>query len=509
MKCPRCSFEIPVGARFCARCGLKLEAPVPQPPVPAPVPVEDPFEEISSHSTPQTSLQPQEGAAPPPAYPAPQPPAPPVYRPPYPPVPPQPPVQPPAVPGPYQMPLQPAQPPKKKNTVLWICLGVGIPVLLVVIGLLLFFLFTHTDKVTTGGHVIQHSTYAPQATAAPTEAPPMEEPEEPVITPTPEPTPEPTAEPTPEPTAEPTSEPVTDAYYILPQSSTRKLTYNDIAHLTYEEMVLARNEIFARHGRCFDTEWIRDYFEQQSWYEGTIPASSFSKSMLSSIEIYNVNFLKDNESSAADIPVTNQTAENNASGTYADVIREAMDAIPNYMRSFYYGDGALYDLTGDGVDELLMLYFVDSAPDRPESCVFSVYTLENGKAKALLKEELLYMNAGGPDGELYVMLRDGATYLGARKSDGNPLDDGAWENPGYWNLYKVIGPTIQSAGHVDYYEYETDAGLDMSQSYATFDGKTVSYEEYADWRDRFTYVLYLDDWSETTTPLQELLDVVS
>ena len=95
-----------------------------------------------------------------------------------------------------------------------------------------------------------------------------------------------TTEPTPTPTPKPA-----DGGYILPDSATRRLTQVDVADLTWEQCCLARNEIYARHGRIFQTKQIAAYFEAQSWYHGTVPGASFDNNMLSPIEHANADFL--------------------------------------------------------------------------------------------------------------------------------------------------------------------------------------------------------------------------
>ena len=83
--------------------------------------------------------------------------------------------------------------------------------------------------------------------------------------------------------------------YIIPDSSTRLLTEADLAGLTTEELRIARNEIYARHGRIFRDQQLQAYFESQSWYHGTIPADEFSGSLLSSIEMANAVFIREEE----------------------------------------------------------------------------------------------------------------------------------------------------------------------------------------------------------------------
>lgn len=49
--------------------------------------------------------------------------------------------------------------------------------------------------------------------------------------------------------------------YILPNSDSSYISYSDLYNLSQTEVSLARNEIYARHGRKFNTDSIREYFE--------------------------------------------------------------------------------------------------------------------------------------------------------------------------------------------------------------------------------------------------------
>lgn len=80
--------------------------------------------------------------------------------------------------------------------------------------------------------------------------------------------------------------------YVLPDSAKRKLKKSDLKGLSIEELRIARNEIYARHGRMFDDKKLQKYFDSQSWYDGTVPASEFSEDVLSSVEKKNVAFIR-------------------------------------------------------------------------------------------------------------------------------------------------------------------------------------------------------------------------
>ena len=79
--------------------------------------------------------------------------------------------------------------------------------------------------------------------------------------------------------------------YILPESSERALTDADVQGMSYDDLQMAINEIYARHGRIFGTESIQQYFEGKSWYQGTTDADHFSDSVFSSVENQNIQFL--------------------------------------------------------------------------------------------------------------------------------------------------------------------------------------------------------------------------
>ena len=55
--------------------------------------------------------------------------------------------------------------------------------------------------------------------------------------------------------------------YVLPDSSTYLYTAQELSDMSDWELYIARNEIFARHGRMFQKDDLQSYFEGQEWYE--------------------------------------------------------------------------------------------------------------------------------------------------------------------------------------------------------------------------------------------------
>ncbi len=114
--------------------------------------------------------------------------------------------------------------------------------------------------------------------------------------------------------------------FILPLSSTVLLKEEDsLLNFSDNDLSIARNEIYARHGRQFDSDYLQKYFESCSWYEGTIPAKEFDESVLSRIEKDNLQIIKEAE--------------------------KAYEAEHPYPKEYSIGSGVKEDLDGDGTAE--------------------------------------------------------------------------------------------------------------------------------------------------------------
>lgn len=83
--------------------------------------------------------------------------------------------------------------------------------------------------------------------------------------------------------------------YVLKDSSSRYLTKDDLQGLSADDCRIARNEIYARHGRKFDDEGLQSHFNSCSWYRGTIEPGDFQETMLSDIEVANKNLIVEYE----------------------------------------------------------------------------------------------------------------------------------------------------------------------------------------------------------------------
>lgn len=80
--------------------------------------------------------------------------------------------------------------------------------------------------------------------------------------------------------------------YILPGSDRELVEWADVKGLTTEQVRLARNEIYARHGRGFKSQDLQAYFDARPWYEKTVEPDDFSESLLNDYEKRNIRYLK-------------------------------------------------------------------------------------------------------------------------------------------------------------------------------------------------------------------------
>lgn len=79
--------------------------------------------------------------------------------------------------------------------------------------------------------------------------------------------------------------------FFFPDSHIRKLTSVELQSLTKEQLRIARNEIYARHGHVFQTKDMQSYFLKQSWYR----ENPYYTGGLNDVETYNAELIKTKE----------------------------------------------------------------------------------------------------------------------------------------------------------------------------------------------------------------------
>lgn len=144
------------------------------------------------------------------------------------------------------------------------------------------------------------------------------------------------------------------AQFIFPDSDKKYLSEDEVRAKTADEMLLGRNEIYARHGRMFDMQELTDYFSQKPWYNGTIPADQFDESVLNDFEKKNVELIKQIEDEV-NVDPQEQAAINAAYNTlvgHTFVRQNAQPAIE------FISDNTMCYLPGGEMEEQYLAYTI-------------------------------------------------------------------------------------------------------------------------------------------------------
>ena len=105
------------------------------------------------------------------------------------------------------------------------------------------------------------------------------------------------SEPTPAPQPAPAPRTVSSSEYVLPDSNSRYYSASELSSMSNWDLYLARNEIYARHGRGFVREDLQAHFNSCSWYTRRIEPEDFNEYVLSDVERSNAYTMKDIEES--------------------------------------------------------------------------------------------------------------------------------------------------------------------------------------------------------------------
>lgn len=143
--------------------------------------------------------------------------------------------------------------------------------------------------------------------------------------------------------------------YILPLSSTEPVEDFVLSNLNDNDLMTARNEIYARHGRIFQNEYLQSYFNSCSWYQGTVMPEDFDEESLSQLEKDNLEQIK-----AAEVSYEEQHP---------------------YPVKYTYGTLMEEDLNQDGTNEQIFC----SLMEQEDECFVPIVTI-NGRAFDISKD---------------------------------------------------------------------------------------------------------------------------
>lgn len=149
--------------------------------------------------------------------------------------------------------------------------------------------------------------------------------------------------------------------YIFPESNTGYLTGGALLEADPSMLRLARNEIYARHGRKFDAADLQEYFNSKSWYHAETSPADFKEDVLNEMEKKNLELIKTAESQLPDKEITDEGV----------ILKPDKDY--------------LLDLDGDGVCETIRW---SSTEDQTDSYEKSLKLSINGKNQTSIPENV-------------------------------------------------------------------------------------------------------------------------
>lgn len=76
--------------------------------------------------------------------------------------------------------------------------------------------------------------------------------------------------------------------YQIPISSIKAIEQRDLVNMTDNQLWIARNEIYARHGKMFDNDYLQSYFNSCSWYSPIVGKNEITDEELSETERSNL-----------------------------------------------------------------------------------------------------------------------------------------------------------------------------------------------------------------------------
>lgn len=147
----------------------------------------------------------------------------------------------------------------------------------------------------------------------------------------------------------------------------------------------------------------------------------------------------------------------------------------------YCNHGLFYDLDGDGIEEMLIVRTQKNKTYAGvTNATASLYTIVDGEAVCLMKDQLLYVDAGGPVGYMAPLEKNGITYLGIYTEGGATSPPG--RRNGSWNLYRIdrtTGKLVKT--NTSTVGYNMAYGGGVTNASGTIDGKKVTYNQYQAW----------------------------
>ena len=105
---------------------------------------------------------------------------------------------------------------------------------------------------------------------------------------------------------------------------TTGLTDSMLRGVSLYDLRIIRNEVYARHGRRFETPWLRAYFKDEAWYS---PRPEFTIAELSEVEKSNVKLIQAAETKRHEVLSAREISERELEGLFPEDARRLRNEI--------------------------------------------------------------------------------------------------------------------------------------------------------------------------------------
>lgn len=166
--------------------------------------------------------------------------------------------------------------------------------------------------------------------------------------------------------------------------------------------------------------------------------------------------------------------------------RQTLETLIKDFGEYSAGSCCLYyDVTGNGVEELLCIYQASQYNERA-----AVYTISSGKPVRLMDEDA-YSIASAPLANLSVAKKDGKTYVCLQSENGGYTHPGT-SRSGTYKVYCVSTANLVLTQEVQYYTWQSDATHTLLRSDVVIiengHKRNMTYSEYLSWLNSWTWV---------------------
>lgn len=215
---------------------------------------------------------------------------------------------------------------------------------------------------------------------------------------------------------------------------------------------------------------------------------------------------KEVDNTQSNTPATEEEKYDNG---YISAVQKAIEETKCVMWGGGYG--LLYDIDGNDIPELILVYTVKTQLQSGfeySKKVCSVYSLkDNNEVVVLMDQKEIFEEIGGSSGFAAVIKYDGEIYFSITWESGETGGDGLHpiHRGGEWELYKIQDDKLLQEFYVEY-DYYVASNVIYNKSTSNINGEKNSYKAYEEWRDSLETLAKVDPIEKgQAMTLEELL----